>query len=65
VTVWHVIEAADQALYDAKRAGRDRAEVAKARPPVVESAPPLRRPARDERDARRIDPGLAQVPAAG
>jgi diguanylate cyclase (GGDEF)-like protein len=65
VTVWHVIEAADQALYDAKRAGRDRPELARPLPPVVGAPPPLRRAARDGRDTRHVDPNLAQVPAAG
>ena len=37
VVVWHVIEAADQALYEAKHAGRDRAMLARELPAAPEA----------------------------
>jgi diguanylate cyclase (GGDEF)-like protein len=59
VTVWHVIEAADQALYDAKRAGRDRAFLARPLPPAVRDLPPVRQVPLADADVP--DPGIRQV----
>lgn len=63
VQVWHVIEAADQALYEAKRAGRDRA--VPARPLAPARGPePAERPVRQsgivESDS---DPGFNPGPS--
>ena len=65
VTVWHVIEAADQALYDAKRAGRDRACLARPLAPVVGVRRPVRHVPLAADDPRIPDPGIRQAGAAG
>ena len=65
VTVWHVIEAADQALYDAKRGGRDRASIARPLPPVIGVRRPVRQVPLADDDPRIPDPGIRQAgPAA-
>lgn len=65
VTTWHVIEAADQALYEAKGAGRDRACLARPMKPVVGARRRVRHVPLAEDDPRRPDPGIRQVSAAG
>jgi diguanylate cyclase (GGDEF)-like protein len=61
VTVWHVIEAADQALYEAKRAGRDRAVLARPLPPAAAREPHARHDADD--DDEDVDPGINPGPS--
>ncbi len=65
VMVWHVIEAADQALYEAKRAGRDQARLARPLPPVVGLRQPVRHVPLADDDPRIPDPGIRQAGAAG
>ncbi len=64
VSVWHVIEAADEALYQAKRDGRDRAAVARALPPVSGERAGGRQPANGPNPRAAIDPHIFQVPSA-
>jgi hypothetical protein len=59
--VWHVIEAADQALYEAKRAGRDRALLARPLPPAAAREPHARHDADD--DDEDVDPGINPGPS--
>lgn len=65
VTVWHVIEAADQALYEAKRAGRDQACLARPLPVAVGARRPVRQVPLTADDPRIPDPGIRQVAPAG
>ena len=63
VNVWHVIEAADQALYGAKRDGRDRAVLARVLAPASREGQGGRQA--DARDLRAtVDPHIYQVPGA-